>query len=404
MPAEREPEAAGLAIPLSRWASRQLQQLAALAGSPRIAALDGAGLLGERAALGGFTIGGKISAGPGSTRLLPTADGDWFALTLARPDDRELLPALLGEADIAIADDAAIARAIARRPCADLLTTGRTLGLAVAGVHEQPAAPPECVLARGPHRRRPPGHRPRVIDLSALWAGPLAGHLLWLAGAEVIKVESLGRPDGMREGDPALFALLNQGKASVAVDLGRPAGREALLDLLRGADIVLESSRPRALLQLGIDAAALVREVPGLVWVSITGHGALGEPAQWTGMGNDCAVAAGLSAALARASGTIGFVGDALADPLTGIVAALAAWRGYKHGEARRVALAMSGVAAAALREERDHDAAALQAELRAWGRAVGQPFPPVARRKLEAATAPLGADTARWLAGGPPC
>jgi len=404
LPAEPEPGAPGPTIPLSRWAQRRLQELAALTGSPRIADLDGASLLGERAALGSFRIGGKVSAGPGSTRLLPTIDGDWFALTLARAEDRELLPALFGVAGLDIADDAAIAQLAAQRTCAELLDTGRVLGLTVAGAHEEPVSPPESVLARGPHRQRPPGHRPRVVDLSALWAGPLAGHLLWLAGAEVIKVESLGRPDGMRTGDPDLFALLNQGKASVALDLTDPASRDSLLALMRPADIVLESSRPRALLQLGIDAEALVREVPGLVWVTITGHGAQGDCAQWTGMGNDCAVAGGLSRALAEASGEIGFVGDALADPLTGIAAVLAAWRGYRSGEAQRVALAMSSIAAAALREEREHDAAALNAELRAWRASVGKAFPPVARRAVEAAVPPLGADMARWLAAGWPC
>src|SRR5690606_6711881 len=142
------------------------------------------------------------------------------------------------------------------------------------------------------------GRPPLVVDLSAIWAGPLAGHLLWLAGAEVVKVESRRRPDEMRAVDPGLFELVNQGKANLAVDFSSDAGKTALLDLIRRADLVIESSRVRALRQLGIDADALVREVPGLVWLTITGHGARGEAADWTGIGHDCGVAGGMSRAL----------------------------------------------------------------------------------------------------------
>lgn len=399
MPGKSPPDEERPPIPLSRWADRQLRHLAELTGSARIGSLDGAGILAERAALGGFRIGGQVSAGPGSSRLLPTGDGGWFALTLARHEDRELLPALFGDDSFDITDDLAIAKRVRQRDCLDLLRTGRTLGLAVACADEHPAAGPQDAVTHGPVLRRRSGQRPRVIDLSSLWAGPLAGHLFWLAGADVLKVESLTRPDGMRRGDPALFGVVNQGKGNVALDIAVSSGREALLSLVRQADIVIESSRPRALLQLGIDADALVREVPGLIWLSITGHGAVGECASWAGMGNDCAVAGGLSRALVQAGGRMAFVGDAVADPLTGIMAALVGWRAYLTGAACRVGLSMSAIVATALREERAYDAPALNAELRGWDGAVGQPFPAVTGRAVEAVVAPFGADTAHCLA-----
>jgi crotonobetainyl-CoA:carnitine CoA-transferase CaiB-like acyl-CoA transferase len=268
----------------------------------------------------------------------------------------------------------------------------------VASVDEAPPNPPVELLGTGPRRTHAPGHRPLVIDLSAIWAGPLIGHLLWLAGAEVIKVESLTRPDLIRRDDPATFDLINQGKANLALDFADDGQKAVLTDLIRRADFVVESSRVRALKQLGIDAEALVREVPGLVWLSVTGHGATGEAANWAGIGHDCGVAAGLTRAMADACGEIGYVGDALPDPLTGITAALEGWRAYKRGEAQRLGFAMSAIAAQALREERDRDPEGLDADLRAWGAAVGQVFPRVTRRELLAPVRLFGADNARFL------
>lgn len=385
-----------LAIPLARWADRRLRELAAETGSARIAALDGPTLLGERGSDGDYRINGRVSAGLGGSRLLPTRDGGWFALTLIRAEDRELLPALFG-AEIDITDDGAIARAALDFHCADLVVRGRDLGLPVASADEVPVSPPVEVIARGPCRIRDE-NRPLVIDLSAIWAGPLIGHLLRLAGAEVVKVESLTRPDLIRRDDPATFDLINQGKASVVVDFHDEAEKTALVELIRRADFVIESSRPRALRQLGIDADRLVAETPGLVWLSVTGHGASGEAANWAGIGNDCAVAGGLARALAEASGEIGYVGDAIADPLTGITGAIEGWRAYRSGEARRIGLSMSAITARALAEEQAHDPEVLTAELRAWGAAKGAAFPKVRRREMFEPVHDFGADTQDWL------
>ncbi|MFA7586030.1 MAG: CoA transferase, partial [Novosphingobium sp.] len=234
---------------------------------------------------------------------------------------------------------------------------------------------------------------------SSLWAGPLASHLLWLAGARVVKVESRSRPDAMRDGDAVLFDLLNQGKASVQADFASVADREALVALLERADIVIEASRPRALRQLGIAAETILSRRPGQVWLTITGHGAQGSPADWVGFGDDCGVAGGLSKALADVTGRPGFVGDAIADPLTGITAALAGWRQWQSGAGARLGIAMRGVVAKALHEEQSHDHVALEDELTGWGAAEGRPFPAVAMRRPMAAVHGLGTDTREWLA-----
>lgn len=388
------------AIPLARWADAQLEAMAVLTKSDAIAALRGGTLLGERAVANGFAIPGRHSAG-GGCHLYDTLNMP-VALTLSRADDYSLLAALFGDASVDGSDDAAIADRMARTDASDIVARGRMLGLAIAALDEAPGNPAISVTTKGhaaPLRER----APLVIDLTALWAGPLAGHLLSLTGAQVVKVESRNRPDRMREGDPALFARLNQGKANIALDLRVSTDRDALISLIRRADIVLEAARPRALQQLGIDADQLVHEIAGLVWVTITGHGIAGDAAEWIGFGDDCSVAGGLSAALRDATGTIGFGGDACADPLTGIVAARTALEHHARGIGARLILSMSGVVAQALAEEGAQDETALIATLMHWATTQGHPFPTVPLRPAGPVAA-LGADNAIWLAQCAPC
>jgi len=352
-----------------------------------IGAIDGAALLGERAACLGLSRRGSCSAG-GHCRLLATRDG-WLALQLARPDDEALLEAWLETPRPADAVDAFAfaARELAGRRTGPLCERAASMGMAVAAADPPPAsAPPWLRLAaRGRPRTGPPRRRLRVLDLSALWAGPLATQLLAAAGARVVKVESTGRPDGTRRGPAAFHDLLNAGKASVALDLREAAGVRALVDLLPHFDVVIESARPRALKQLGIDAQRLVARVPGLTWVSITGHGREGADAQRAAFGDDAAVAAGTARALRPRGGRPIFCGDALADPLTGVHAALAAAASQRAGGGHLLALSLRDVTAALL---------VRTATPRAAAREPLAAAPPRARRPA-ARAAPLGADTA---------
>jgi hypothetical protein len=381
-----------LALPLAGWAEAQLEAIRALAGTPALDGLSGAQLLGERAALNGFAIPGRRSAG-GGCRLYDMIDGQ-VALTLARADDRDLMPALFGDASIE--SDSDIVTAFASAKASAIVTQGRQLGLAIAAIDEVPASP-ACHLRTTGRERPIRDQPPLVIDLSALWAGPLAGHLLGLAGAQVVKVESRNRPDRMRAGDPLLFGRLNQHKANVAIDLRDAGDRAALIALIRRADMVIAAARPRALAQLGIDADALVREVPGLVWVTITGHGAEGDAVHWIGFGDDCSVAGGLSAALRQASGRIGFGGDACADPLTGLHAAHHALAQWHRGTGAHLLLSMSAVVAEAIDWQRARDEAGFSATLQRWTEAEGTPFPAVAQRTTGPVAA-LGQDNGAWL------
>ncbi len=378
-------------IPLAHCADEVIGRLASATGSTAFVDLDGAILLGERAMLAGMAIPGVISAG-GGCRLYESC-GDSVALNLARPTDRELLPALFATNQLHADDDRSIATHIAASEASALVARGRSMGLAIAAEHEAHSTADVCIeLTRG-SQVRAPTRRPLVIDLTSLWAGPLAAHLLWLAGAEVIKVESRTRPDAMRDGDTRFHSLLNQGKASVVLDFSADNDRDILRSMIATADIVIESARPRALTQLGIDATQLVHGTPGLVWITITAHGAEGDAANWIGFGDDCGVAGGLSAALRDATGQTGFVGDAIADPLTGIFAALAAWESWSAGRGGRYGLAMSNVVANCLARARTEDSTTLDESLVIWGRSQGKPFSNVKQRPVHTVSA-LGEQT----------
>ncbi len=306
--------------------------------------LDALALLGERAALTGLWRRGSTSCG-GSCRLLPAAEG-WLAVSLPRAEDMASVPAWL-ELDEAPATPPAtwkaVAGALAHRHPDELVARAVLLGLAVARVGEAagtgPGAPGGVArTASGGVARTELGAAPRrapegllVVDLSALWAGPLCGDLLAAAGASVVKVESTARPDGARRGPAAFFDLLNARKRSVALDLGRTEGAAQLRALVARADVVIEASRPRALEQLGLRAAELVAGGGPQVWVSVTGHGRAGAGAGRVGFGDDAAAAGGL---VVRADGdpTPMFCADAVADPLSGLAAAGACLEALRRG------------------------------------------------------------------------
>jgi alpha-methylacyl-CoA racemase len=121
----------------------------------------------------------------------------------------------------------------------------------------------------------------RVLDLSIWRPGPYCTQLLVEMGAAVTKVEP---PEGdpMRV-FPALFGPLNAGKRSVFVDLKDDAGRDIVLDLARDTDVVVEGFRPGVVARLGVDADAIRRVNPSVIYCSISGYGQTGPLAQSPG-------------------------------------------------------------------------------------------------------------------------
>jgi crotonobetainyl-CoA:carnitine CoA-transferase CaiB-like acyl-CoA transferase len=123
-----------------------------------------------------------------------------------------------------------------------------------------------------------------VLDLSRLLPGGYCSLLLADFGADVVKVEDTGMGDYVRWSPPyyegaeqsarsAVFLALNRGKRSIRIDLKNERGKEVLLRLARGADVLLESFRPGVLDRLGVGYERLREENPRLVYCAITGYG-----------------------------------------------------------------------------------------------------------------------------------
>jgi len=350
--------------------------------------VDGLALLGERAALAHLTRRGAVSCG-GGARLVPTADG-WLAVSLSRPEDVAALPAWLGR-DVPAQDPwPAVADAAAGVASSVLDERAALLGLPIAALSSvaPPAAgvfdlPVEAVRLDGRGAAPLPIAGALVVDLSALWAGPLCGQLLAAAGARVIKVESTGRPDGARRGPAAFFDLLNGAKRSVALDLASVPGRRQLRAVVGAADVVIESARPRALQQMGIDALEVLRgHRSPRVWASITSHGRGPGRCQRVGFGDVAAVAGGLVAGDVAAPC---FLADAVADPLAGMVTAAAVLEALSAGGRWLIDAAMAPMAASA--------AGPPFVEVR------GQRARPPRARPVDRRAPALGSDTASVLA-----
>jgi hypothetical protein len=344
--------------------------------------VDALALLGERAALMGLWRRGVVSCG-GSCGLLPSADG-FVAVSLPRAEDMEAVPAWL-ELDVVPESVTAMWSAVASNlrdgDAAHLLARAELLGLPVSRVGESAG---RAGVSRSPLGDAPPREDVSglvVLDLSALWAGPLCGDLLARAGATVVKVESTQRPDGARRGPREFFDLLNGSKRSVALDWHSHDGVRVLHDLVGRADVVIEASRPRALAQLGLNGPDVVRAGGPRVWVSITGYGRSGDAANRVAFGDDAAAAGGL---VVWKDQVPLFCADAVADPLTGLTAAHACLQALASGGRWLLDVSMSAVSA-------ELSGPTIPAPA---GLDVAQPQ----ARPVEAQAPALGADTARVL------
>lgn len=128
----------------------------------------------------------------------------------------------------------------------------------------------------------------RVIDFTAFWAGPSATHSLAAFGAEVIKIESIQRPDGIRYSGGMrkdvddwweygwVFHAMNTNKRSVTLDLQSEAGLGLITTLIAQADVVIENFSPRVMDQFGLGADALLELNPRLVMVRMPAFGLTG--------------------------------------------------------------------------------------------------------------------------------
>ena len=185
----------------------------------------------------------------------------------------------------------------------------------------------------------------RVLDVTHVLAGPFCTYQLALLGADVIKIEPPHSPDCARGRGPddrlnaaglgLNYQVQGSNKRAIALDLRTGAGREIALQLVDGADVLVENYRSGALAALGLGAAELRQRRPALVYCSLTGFGRTGDRASRNAYDNVVQAASGMMRQSADPEGAPHKAGASVVDYATGMNAAFA-------------------IAAALLRRERD--------------------------------------------------
>ncbi|WP_418319849.1 CaiB/BaiF CoA transferase family protein [Piscinibacter sakaiensis] len=179
----------------------------------------------------------------------------------------------------------------------------------------------------------------RILDLTSVAMGPYMMQTIGDLGAEVIKVEppqgditrhlAPGRSAGMSP----LFLQLNRSKRSVVLDLKDSAGRDALLQLARGADALVCNVRPAAMARLGLDYAAVAAVSKKIVYCSLVGFGQAGRYARRAALDDLIQGGSGLAALAARQDGTPHYAPGWIADQSVGLVGTYALLAALLHRE-----------------------------------------------------------------------
>jgi hypothetical protein len=314
---------------------------------------------------------------------------------LGAPGDAERFATLLEVTPPAVRDDPERLAAEAqewRLPVTPYRRRGAVDAAALGVLHARPSTAPCDHDHARPHLRAP-----RVVDMTAMWSGPLATGLLAALGADVAKVEPAVRPDGLRA-RPAQFAALNADKRALDLDLRDAAARAALHAELDGAALLVENLSPRVLPNFGLAPAALAAAHPGLTVLSLPAFAPDGPDAGWTAYGTGVHAATGLGD---LGDGRFAAPVHAYPDPLAGLLAfavALAVLYGRAEGGWRggHVIVPMSAAVAPLLRHAPDPRWARPEAadEAAALGRALSL-APPLRARAAASVTAMATAGTA---------
>jgi crotonobetainyl-CoA:carnitine CoA-transferase CaiB-like acyl-CoA transferase len=279
-------------------------------------------------------------------------------------------------------------------------------GMAVAQAPLVRLSPDLATVATCPWRR-PVSGQPcagiRVLDLTRVIAGPVAGRTLAALGADVLRVDPPRLPEL-----PEQHSDTGPGKRPAVFDLGDAAGREALL---AGADVLLTGYRPGSLARFDLAPEAVAARHPHLVHVSLRAWGDLGPWRDRRGFDSLVQVASGIASVCARDDGTPGALPAQALDHATGHLMAAVALRGLaRRARGEPVApatLSLAGTAAALLRAGRPRAATSPMT-----GRADAAPYmvtldemsliaPPGSLDGIPLSwrhgPRPLGGDPARW-------
>jgi crotonobetainyl-CoA:carnitine CoA-transferase CaiB-like acyl-CoA transferase len=201
----------------------------------------------------------------------------------------------------------------------------------------------------------------KVLDLTTFWAGAYLTCYLGAFGADVVKVESVQRPDGHRysgawayEGDDwyersGMWQGTNLNKRDITLDLTSDEGRDLVRRLIRDADVVVENFSPRVIEHFGLDYESLVELKPDVILVRMPGFGLQGPWRDYVGWALNFEQTSGMSAATGYAEGPpCNLQGPA--DPIVGVHAGVALLAALEHrrrtGEGQLVEVAQIEVAA----------------------------------------------------------
>jgi crotonobetainyl-CoA:carnitine CoA-transferase CaiB-like acyl-CoA transferase len=169
----------------------------------------------------------------------------------------------------------------------------------------------------------------RVLDLSTIFAGPVAAMLLADSGADVIKIEH-PRGDPLRahghskNGHGLMWKQINRNKRCVTLDLSRLRGQEVLLAMARQADVLIENFRPGVMERWNLGYERLAALNQGLVMLRMTGFGQFGPYAQRPGFGTLAESMSGFAAITGEAGAPPTLPPFGLADSVAGMAGAYA--------------------------------------------------------------------------------
>jgi crotonobetainyl-CoA:carnitine CoA-transferase CaiB-like acyl-CoA transferase len=212
-----------------------------------------------------------------------------------------------------------------------------------------PGAPPDMGADTGrvhwpPRDGEPEPHRTdalpltgiRVADFTAFWAGPVATQILASLGADVIKIEGVRRPDGMRfaGGRPPtweqwwewgpVFLCSNTNKRAVSIELSLPQGRGLALDLIAQSDLVVENFSPRVMANFDLEWDAVSAANPRAIMVRMPAFGLDGPWRDRVGFAQTMEQATGMAWMTGHLDGPP-IIPRGACDPIAGLHAAFAA-------------------------------------------------------------------------------
>ena len=201
----------------------------------------------------------------------------------------------------------------------------------------------------------------KVLDLTTFWAGAYLTCYLGAFGAEIVKVESIQRPDGFRysgawahEGDRwyergGLWQATNLNKRDITLDLTSEQGRDLVRRLVRQADVVVENFSPRVIEQFGLDYESLVELKRDVILVRMPGFGLQGPWREYVGWALNFEQTSGMAAITGYADGPPCTL-QGPADPIVGVHAGVALLAALEHrrrtGEGQLIEIAQIEVAA----------------------------------------------------------